>query len=223
VTDEARRHSPTARRLERLRQAGAAPHSAALVGVAVLAAATALGLLWAPTLCRLLSEPLAASLRDPAAEASLLQLLGWRLLLGGGLVVLIAAALGLTAAAAHSWQSGVVLRAPRLRAKLSLLSLDPIEALLALLGVGGSIVIIASTLRAVGEATTWAELSSPAAVTTGWLRQLCLLGALAILHLLWARARHQRQAMMTDRELRDEQRETQGSWLRGRLKQRRPR
>ena len=219
MTDEARKHSPTARRLEKLRQVGAAPRSAALVGLAVLAVATALGLLWVPTLCRLLSGSLAASLREPTVEASLMPLLGQRLLLGGGLVILIATALALTAAAVHSWQSGVVLRAPRLKAGSRRPHLDPIEALLALLGLAGSIVIVASTLRSIGEATTWAELSSPAAVTTGWLRQLCLLGGLAILHLLWMRARHQRQAMMTDRELRDEQRETQGSWLRERLRQ----
>jgi flagellar biosynthesis protein FlhB len=223
VSDDARKHPPTARRLERLRQAGEAPQSAAVAGVVALGAATGLGLLWGPTLTRVLGQTLAEGLRQTATEPSLSDLLGRRLLLAGTVVLGLAVALALVATVAQALQTGGVLRPPRLIGRSQVLQSDPVAALLALLALGGAGVIVAQVLQRYAAAKTWAELDSPATVGAGWLRQLCLLGGLAVLHLLWQRARHQRRAMMTDRERREEQRETQGSWLRQRLGQRRMR
>jgi hypothetical protein len=146
--------------------------------------------------------------------------MGRHLLLGGVLIITIASAVALTAAAAHAWQTGLTPRPPRPKVKSPLLNIDPTEVLLGLLALGGSVVVVVAMLHGMGQATHWQGLTDPRLLASPWLRQLCLLAGLATLHLLWTRARHQRQAMMTDRELRDEQRETQGSWLRQRLQQR---
>ena len=223
MSDETRKHPATARRLERLRQAGDAPQSAAVAGVVALAAATGLAVLWGPALTRALAQVLADGLRQAATEPALAGLFGARLLLGGRIVIGLAVVLALVAAVVQALQTGVVLRPPRVAGRSRVLHTDPVAAVLALLALAGAGAIVATVLQRCAAAATWAELGSPAVTVTAWLRQLCLLGALAALHLLWTRARHQRRAMMTDTEMRDEQRETQGSWLRQRLGPRRPR
>lgn len=223
MSDQTRKHPPTARRLERLQQAGEAPHSTAVAGVVALGAATGLGVLWGPRLTRALGALLAESVRQAGTEPALPELFARRLLQGGAIVFGLAVALALLAAVVRAAQTGTALRKLRFTGRSQVLQSDPAAALLALLALGGAAVIVVTVLQRYAAAATWAELGSLATVGAGWVRQLCLLGGLAVLHLLWGRARHQRRAMMTDQELRDEQRETHGSWLRQRLGQRRRR
>lgn len=220
MSGDLKQYAPTARRLQKLRQTGVAPTSSAVGGVCALAGMTILALAAGKPLQRALAQLLAEGLTGPAKQLPLPFLLARHLLLGGALVVALAVAVAAAGWAARALQAGGALKPPW-AGRQRFGKQDWPAAALAGVGLAGLISLFAGFMGQYRAAGQWAQLTDPRAVLTLWLRVLCLFGGLATLHLLWTRAAFLRQAMLTHRELRDERKETEGSWLKGQLRHRR--
>ena len=238
ASDDLRRYPPTARRLERLRQAGLVPSSAALTGAVVLVAATlAVAALGRPTLA-FLATMLARDLQQSSVGQATPEQLTTRLAshLSAAATILVAVGVGamLVAALTHLAQTGFLFRWPgsapggslpwsggvggKRRAGSAALPLG-----LALVGLLGGVVTLYSVFSEWAGAGSWAELGDEGVVWRAWLRWLAALLGLALLHLLWVRASFTQRVQLTQRELSDEIRETEGPWLTRRLREMRRR
>lgn len=215
---ELRRYEPTARRLQKLRQAGAAPHSATVSGVAVLLGAVLLGLLGGRGLLHVLGGVLAQDLQQGMVAPAELSALLWRhLLVAGLLLALLASAFAACALVAAAGQGALTPRPPwRGLRERQRQGLDAPATALALVGLGGSLVLFLPLLWHYLHAAGWRELADPRLLLTICWRQLSLLAGLAVLHLLYTRARHLQKAMLTYSELQQERKESEGSWLKAR-------
>ena len=213
--DELRQHPATPRRLEKLRQAGVAPSSSAVGGAAALATATAVAAVtWRPVSAGL-QTMITQDLQRPATAEELPRLFGQHLLAAGLAVGALAVALAVVAALVQCLASGASVHSPWRSAqpRRQGLRAETPGVVLGLLALVGTAAIYVPRLAAYSEAQQWSELVAGQGWAWLWLRELALLGGLALLHLLWTRAEHLQQARLTRQELRDEQRETEGSWL----------
>ena len=215
MSDELKQHPATPRRLEKLRQAGVAPSSSALSGAVALATVTAVAAVtWRP-LCLALQTMVAQDLQRSAAAEQLPRLLGQHLLTAGLVIGVLAAALAVVAALVQGVASGAPPRSPWRggEQRRQGLRADVPGVALGLLALVGTASIYLPRLREYSEAQQWSDLVAGQGWALLWLRELALLGGLALLHLLWTRAEYLQRARLTHRELRDEARETEGSWL----------
>jgi flagellar biosynthesis protein FlhB len=214
-SDDLRRYPPTARRLERLRQAGVAPHSPAITGLAVLLAGTlalaAGGRAGLQGLAAMLARDLQVTNAASASAEQLRALLTGHLEAAGLALAVIALGAAGVACLAHLAQTGFLLRSPFTTPFSGLPGRSPVGRQA---GPNRSLLPLASVLAGLVAAVALlgAFLASGSAWVTWW-RWLAVLGGLAMLHLLAAGARYSQQARLTHREMQDEARETEGSWL----------
>lgn len=221
MSGDLKQYEATPRRLEKLRQAGQTPSSAAIAGVSSLAVATLVMVVAGRPLSRGLAGLLAEGMRAAAGQQALAPLLARHLLVGGAAVILFAAVLAVTVLAARGLQTGGAMKSPWAGWR-AMQTQDWPSAALAAAGVSGLAAIFGALLERYREAGQWRQLIEPQVLLALWLRALCLLAGLAVLHFLWMRAAHLQRAMLTHRELQDERQEVEGSWLKDRLRKRRP-
>jgi flagellar biosynthesis protein FlhB len=223
MPDELRRYAPTARRLEKLRQAGAGAHSPALTAATVLVATVVIGAGVARPLGRELARSMAVDLGAPLWEARQLPaLLGRHLVFGGALVVAVAALALLAASLAHALQAGGLTWSRQGAGKPFKSPLSPPDGpgvVLALAALAAGVLAYGAVLGYLKQAALGSPAASAEIVGAAGLRWLCLLGGLGLLHLLWVRSDFLRRAMLTHRDLQEEHKEAEGSWLKGRLLQ----
>lgn len=217
MSGDLKQYAATPRRLEKLRQAGQTPSSGAVAGLCALAVATLAIAGAGQPLRRALAGLLAEGLRAGVDQQALAALLARHLFIGGAIVMLFAVALAVTAIAARALQTGGALKAPWKRPQRAD-SQDWPSAALAVAGLLGVGILYRGFLEHYGVAGQWSQLVDPPLLLAVWLRVLCLLAGLSALHMLWTRAAHLRRAMLTHRELQDERKEAEGSWLKERLR-----
>lgn len=226
MNGELKRYPPTRRRLERLRELGAGPADGAVTAACVIAVATVLAVFCGPPLLRWLCAIVSHDLQQVTADAGMLPGLLSRRLCQGGLVVI--------AISATAWGIGMLAQGLQgnFRSRSSnILSLpmsqngrfgglQPVQVLPALVGLGMAGLVVGEWLVRLAAAESWAD--AMALPRLGWLcvRWLIALAGVAALHAVVTRLRYMRQAAMTQREMVEEQRETEGSWLKARLKSR---
>ncbi|MEO8714641.1 MAG: flagellar type III secretion system protein FlhB [Acetobacteraceae bacterium] len=229
-TAEGRTEAPTARRLQRAREAGEAAVSRELVLFAAIGAAT-LSLIWlAPaagrdllTLFRALVEHAASEDVSPRAAAHLAML---TLLRATGPILALALFAG---AGAVLVQTGFMLSPAPLRPRISRIS--PAAGLRRLLGLdnlveaGRSLVKLTvigfAAWRALGAdlprlaVAPFQDIEALPAALRGMVLRLLLAvlvaqGAIALLDLVWVRLRHAKHLRMSRQDIRDEAKETDG-------------
>jgi len=224
MSEELRQYPPTPRRLEKLRQMGLAVSYAAVAAVLGLAAFTLAVYLAGDKLGRWAMAMLAHDLRAEAVRpAGLAGLLVSRL--GAAALVIVAIAIVVAAGALipRLAQGGVGQRSSKL---LYLPMSDTRRGrrrragdgaiALGIAGLCCAGLIYVTWLGRLGEAQRWPGLEQLPAMGLIWLRWLAVLGGLATLHARGSWLRHLRQAQMTHREMLEERRETEGSWLKRR-------
>jgi len=219
MSDDIKRYPPTPRRLERLRQAGVSPASPAVTAVAVLASGTVLGALIGGKLVAWLQAVMAQDLQRIGADVTQLPGLLAGRLAQGGVVVIAISALGAGVAIAAQAAQGTF---PQRSSKQMVLPMSteggigrrrtPTVMLWPfLVGLGAAGVMLATWLRE--WAAPGASLASAGVL---WLKWLAVLGGVAGLHAVAVRLRTLRRAEMSHREMLEERRETEGSWLKRR-------
>jgi len=235
MAEELKRYPPTPRRLQKLKEAGWTPASAALTAMAVIAGATLGGALGGPHLlawlCRLLYTDFQSGLPSPEA---LLSLFSRHLLFAGAVVLFIAAGAGGVAILAYKLQDNFLLHLSKTSYMPMSLGIKdfprpirdkiPLTALLIVLGLVFAGVILAQGLQEIqqglGSARGGMQLQFfIQRLSLLWLRWLAILLGVAVFEALLVRQQYERHAWMTHREYIEEQRETEGVFLprRGRL------
>ncbi len=224
MSDEIKRYPATPRRLERLRQAGLSPASAAVTAAVAIVAATGGLVLLGGRLCGWLAGLLAQDLQRPMVEATALPgLLATRLLQGGLAVVLVA--LGATAMAvmAHIAQGGGVQRSSKQMylpmtqdAGASRPRFSVGSFWLGLLALCALAVLLRSWLQGLSAQTAWPDPRGLSGALALWWRWVAVLVAVAILHGVATRLSYLSPAQMSHREMLEDRRETEGSWLKRR-------
>lgn len=220
MSDEIKRYPPTPRRLERLRRLGVSPASSAVTALAVLLGGTGLLLLSGSWLRRWLQATLAQDLQHGALEPVRLAGLLARQLGGAGLVVIAVSVVAMGLAAVAQMAQGTILQhsskqmylpmstdgGPRRRGASGVMPLP------LLIGLGAAVWLIGGWLRGLATGVGWGD--QPVAVLGA--RWLAVLGAVALLHAVTVRMRTLNRAQMSHREMVEEKRETDGSWLKRR-------
>ena len=224
MSDEARRHPPSERKLARLRAAGSTPASPALVGAAVLVSAWLLLVVGGPAVGGWLGAWVREALRaaaEPAANAEAAPSVARALAFRGALVIAGASVLVLTSALlVQAAQSG-----PRSEAAPATVSAregagapraDAWSRGRPLLLCALAAVVIGCTVRAAllgadGLLDTSRPLDAAWAMarSVGW-PLVTVLVAVALLDALAGRAAWMSGAWMTRREVEEELRDTQG-------------
>jgi flagellar biosynthesis protein FlhB len=224
ASDELKRHPPTARRLERLRQAGDLPQSPVLTGVAAVAVATAVVALGGSRLLGLLGATLAQDLQRAGVmetgPETLRELLTGHLAQALGLVMFIGGIAAATMTLAHLLQTGFQPRGAGGAYRPAVLwevggqtgprrgsERRTVEVVIGLAGIALLLKLLADQMAGAG---TWGEAGQAGLVEALWLRWLVVLGALGVVHWMRVRGRYWRRAAMSDRELREESREVEG-------------
>lgn len=216
-----KRHEPTPRRLEQLRRAGAGPRSPLLTGAVVLVGLTALGWGLAGPLLRLLGGLLARDLqygaRTVADRGELAGLMAGHLAVTIGLLAALGGATLLLVQLGQSWQSGGQLPggapATSLWADSRRARRRPERPGVAdkLAAVAAAVLLVWVLLGRLAGAVSWDEIAAGG----GWAdlggRALAVLAGLGLVHWLVQRQRFHRRAMMSDRELTEEKRQTEGA------------
>jgi flagellar biosynthesis protein FlhB len=227
MSDDLRQYPATPRRLEKLRQQGIVPSQAAVAGVLGLAAATlvlAVAGGWIGQGLRgMLARDLQSGMARPEALAGLLMTrlgMAVAIIAGAGVVTAGAGVLARLLQGTLGQRSGRALYLPMSdtsRARGGRTSEGSL--LLGLIGLGCAGVVYAAWLGRLPEAVagSWRPGDwPPYALGWVWLRWLAVLGGLAILHAAGSWWRHLQQARMTHREMVQERREAEGSWLKRR-------
>ncbi len=227
MAEELKRYPPTPRRLQKLKEAGWTPASAALTAVVILVGATVGLALGGPRLLAWLCQLLCADFQNalPSPEA-LLYLFSRHLILAGAFVFLIATGAGGLAILAHKLQDNFLLHLSNnvylpMSLEIKKIPRTPRDriALTALLIVSGLVLgglILAQGLQEIQRGLGSATGGMPLQFLTQklgllWLRWLAILSGLAMFHALLVRIQYSRHAWMTHQELVEEQRETEGA------------
>lgn len=226
MNGELKRYPPTWRRLERLREQGAGPADSAVTAAAVILAMTVLAAVCGPALLRWLCAIVSHDLRQVTADADMLPGMLRMRLCQSGLVII--------AISATAWGAGMLAQGLQgnFRSRSSnILSLpmsqkgrsgglQPAQVLPALVGLGVAAAVVGEWLMDLAAAASSADTVALPRLGWFWVRWLIALAGVAALHAVATRLRYMREAAMTRREIVEEQRETEGSWLKARLKSR---
>ncbi len=224
MSDEIKRYPATPRRLERLRQAGLSPASAAVTAAVVIVSATGGLVLLSGRLCGWLAGLLAEGLQRPTMEAAALPgLLATRLLQGGLAVVLVALVTMGVALLAQIAQGGVVQRSSKQMylpmtqdAGASRPRFTVVSFCLGLMALCALAVLLRSWLQELSAQTAWPDPCGSSGALALWWRWLAVLVAAAILHGVATRLSYLSRGQMSHREMLEDRRETEGSWLKRR-------
>ena len=225
--DGLKRYPPTPRRLERLRQAGDVPFSAAVNAVAVLAAGTAAAAVLGPGLCGRLGALLAQDLQycggGPATPETAVARFTGHLAQAFALMVIIALGAAAALTMAHLAQTGFAVgrgsNGSPGRSLFARLGPGPGRqrgerpVLEAIIGLGAAALVLKLLLADLAGALTWDDAWRGVSWWGLWGRWVAVLAGVSVMHLLVVRARYWRRAAMSHRELADETRETTGAPL----------
>ncbi|MBU0609827.1 MAG: EscU/YscU/HrcU family type III secretion system export apparatus switch protein [Armatimonadetes bacterium] len=85
-----------------------------------------------------------------------------------------------------------------------------------LVGLGAGAALLYGWLHGLAGQTAWPEGTALGAALGVWWRWLVVLVAVAVIHAAGVRLRMLSQAQMSEREMREERRQTEGSWLKRR-------